>query len=95
MGTKWVPIIDNTNRYKMGTRHWYKKWVPKQYQKCVQEIGIKWVPVMGTKWVPIIDKLNRYKIGTKIGTRNGYQNSTKNKYEKSVLNGYQKWVQNG
>ena len=37
----------------MGTRHWYKKWVPKQYQKCVREIGIKCVPEIGTKWVPI------------------------------------------
>ena len=85
MGTKWVPIIDNTNRYKMGTRHWYKKWVPKQYQKCVREIGIKWVPEMSTKWVPIIDNTYRYKMGTrhwykKLGTKTVPKMCTRNQY---------------
>ena len=77
MGTKWVPIIDKLNRYKIGTKigirkqyvigtsHWYEKWVPNQYQKCAHEIGIKWVLEMGEKWVPIIDNTNQYKMGTR------------------------------
>ena len=66
MGTK----IGIGKQYEMGTRHWFEKWVPNQYQKCAQEIGIKWVPEMGTKWVPKIDNTNRYKMGTKIGIGN-------------------------
>ena len=87
-GYKWVPIIDDTNRYNMGTRHWYKKWVPRQYQKCAQEIGIKWVLEMGTKWVPIIDNTDRYKMGTKIGIRKQYEMGTKSVPKMRTRNRY-------
>ena len=55
MGTKQVPIIDNTNRYKMGT----KIGIRKQY-----EMGTKSVPKMCTRNRYEMGTRNGYEMGT-------------------------------